>query len=497
MKTIGSVGCEIPGSLSEYVPFDSRSSLLEWDIVVFNPNFKDFVGTYHEWYRGKPSLSDAASELLRESTQHWRRELGETLKAGKNIYIFLPELEEVYIDTGERQHSGTGRNRETTRIVSLFNNYEVLPFGIEVTASEGRGMTLTTAGAFLSDYWRQFAEFSIYRVLLSGKTGTSLVVTKSGNKTVGALVSSPDAAGSFVLLPHLDLADARFVRQVKKAKPTKPPGEDDDDEEAKYVWTSEGQKFGSQLAEALLSIDAGLRHSAELTPPPRWTMDPAYTLPKEASLREELLAIEKKLDSLTKEREQKKRQVAEESILRRLLFEKGPRLEAAIIQGLSLLGFKASRYRDSQSEFDIVFEAVEGRVIGEAEGKDNKAINIDKLRQLEMNLHEDFARDCVDQIAKGALFGNAFRLLPLSERPDFFTAKCISGAKRIGCALVRTPDLFLVARYLSDHEDGDFAQRCRAALMASAGDLVSFPIPPSEPSVETSTEKAKVADSDR
>jgi len=231
-----------------------------------------------------------------------------------------------------------------------------------------------------------------------------------------------------------------------------------------------------------------LRQGAESTPPPQWTTLPEYALPKEAHVRQQLLALEKELQVLTRQKEEKRAEALREAALRRLLFEKGPLLEAAIIQALTLMGFTASRYRDSQSEFDVVFEATEGRLIGEAEGKDNKPINIDKFRQLEMNLHEDFARDEITQMAKGALFGNAYRLLPLTERPDYFTAKCVSAAKRTGCALVRTPDLFRVARYLSDREDPEFGRRCREALMAAAGDIVAFPNVPEDAGEGASTD---------
>jgi hypothetical protein len=57
----------------------------------------------------------------------------------------------------------------------------------------------------------------------------------------------------------------------------------------------------------------------------------------------------------------------------------------------------------------VVFESEEGRLIGEAEGKDNKAINVDKLRQLSMNIHEDIQREEVTTPAKGVLFGNGYR----------------------------------------------------------------------------------------
>ena len=494
-KTVGSIGSEVPGGFSDFVSFDSRASLLEWDIILFNPSINRHADAY-ESYQGKPSLSDHRSFALQESVQHWRRELTEALRAGKTIFVFLPALQEVYVDTGRREYSGTGRNRQTTRIVAPFSNYEALPLSMQVTASEGKGMSLTTAGAVLADYWRRFADYSVYRVLIAGKIGTPLVVTKTGNKTAGALIRSPESPGCLVLLPHIDLAAEAFLREVSGTEAAEPADKDNDDDEPKYVWTKEGRKFGGQLLEALFAVDSALRQGAESTPPPRWTTDPAYALPKEGRVREQLLAIEKELELLTRQKEQKKGEAAHEGALRRLLFEKGPLLEAAIIQALTLLGFTASRYRDSQSEFDVVFEAAEGRIIGEAEGKDNKPINVDKLRQLEMNLHEDFARDEVQQMAKGALFGNAYRLLPLGERRDYFTAKCISAAKRSGCALVRTPDLFRVARYLSDREDPEFGRRCREAVMATPGDIVSFPDLPEEAAEGTSADAAAGAEDD-
>ena len=74
------------------------------------------------------------------------------------------------------------------------------------------------------------------------------------------------------------------------------------------------------------------------------------------------------------------------------------------------------------------------RFIGEVEGKDNKAINIDKFSQLERNLNEDFAREGVDQFAKGVLFGNPYRLRSPDNRDDPFTDKCRTAAARRGAA---------------------------------------------------------------
>jgi hypothetical protein len=142
------------------------------------------------------------------------------------------------------------------------------------------------------------------------------------------------------------------------------------------------------------------------------------------------------------------------------------------------LGFKADNFKESESEFDAIFSSEEGRFLGEVEGKDNKAINIDKLSQLERNIQEDFAREEITEFAKGVLFGNAHRLLPPSERLEFFTQKCIGGAQRLKVALVRTPDLFVISKYLKEHNDLAFAKSCREAILKTEGEVVEFPPAP-------------------
>jgi hypothetical protein len=160
------------------------------------------------------------------------------------------------------------------------------------------------------------------------------------------------------------------------------------------------------------------------------------------------------------------------------LYEQGKPLESAVLEAMRLFGFDAQPFSNGESEFDGVFQSPEGRCLGEVEGRDNRPINIDKFSQLERNLQEDFAREEITEHAKGVLFGNAFRLMPINERGEFFTAKCLSASKRINAALVRTPDLFAPARYLKETPDDAYAEACRKAIFNTAGNVVSFPPPP-------------------
>lgn len=121
-KRIATIGCELASNSVKYVSFRSKSSLLDFDIVLFKPLISDFLGYGTEYFQGKPSLNDTQSFQLRECCEHWRRELKEAVAAGKTALVFLPELTSVYIDTGERTYSGTGRNQKTTRHVTEYSN---------------------------------------------------------------------------------------------------------------------------------------------------------------------------------------------------------------------------------------------------------------------------------------------------------------------------------------------------------------------------------------
>ena len=114
-RTLLSVGFNIPGLSDDFLYFDSDRSLLDADVVLFQPTFSQFKPI--TTFQGKPSLSESDSATVAEHTQRWKNELSEALKAGKTIFVFLPPLEEVVIDTGKREYSGTGRNQKVLHIV--------------------------------------------------------------------------------------------------------------------------------------------------------------------------------------------------------------------------------------------------------------------------------------------------------------------------------------------------------------------------------------------
>lgn len=339
------------------------------------------------------------------------------------------------------------------------DSYKAIPVSLGKVVSAG-GAEIRPAkdlGA-LSAYWSLCSRYSRYEVYLGDQLEEPLLITKSGNKVVGTVVRG--GKGTFVLLPAIKFPSEEFLKKDKKGG---------------AYWTTPAMRFGKQLAACFVETDRALQNTKEETPAPAWAKDSEYRFEQEANLEKRIEALNSSLQELQEKRASLSVALEKAGSLRKLLYEKGKPLEHAILEALSLLDFKAEPFQDAESDFDAVFIASEGRFLGEAEGKDNKPINIEKLDQLERNIREDFGRKGVKEYAKGVLFGNAYRLMPLDGRKGFFTAKCLSGAKRSKVALIRTSDLFEVAKYLKSNKDAAFAKACRAAIVRAQGEIVVFP----------------------
>lgn len=461
-KKILTVGLELASDNAVMEAFDSKISLLDWDVILFRPDISDGIGSA-DYYQGKPSLGDSASFFLKEKCEHWRREIKQAFESGKNVFIFLSAIKEVYVDTGERQHSGTGRNRATTRIVSLYSNYAAVPLDLKLVSTKGNAMKLSTLGAeILAPYWEAFAEHSSYAVLLDKAVPGICLTTKHGDKPVGAIIRAKHSNGALVLLPDLDFYASDFL-------------EDDEDGGAK--WTRKAEEFAVRFLSTVINLDKALKSTTEVTPEPLWAAESAYMLAQEGVLKLQLLEAERRVEAAQREKEALQEAVNSAGTPRALLYEKGKPLETAIVEGLKALGFTAAQFKNGTSEFDVVFECAEGRLLGEAEGKDTKAVNVDKLRQLAMNIHEDLQRDEVVAPAKGVLFGNGYRLTSPSDRNTQFTDKCITAATSQLTALVATSSLFKAVKYISSNVDDEYASKCRTAILVGIG-LVELPEPP-------------------
>jgi hypothetical protein len=478
-KDIFCVGLDVPGEEFNYVPFHSGASLLDADIILFEVGLDYITDSSRNSYQGKPSLSAESSIQNRASITHWRNELKQAFEIGKTIFIFLKKPTEVYARTGSQEISGTGRGQRVIHHVDLINSYSSLPINFDsIIPSKGKKVKFTKDGGILSGYWKGLNSISHYEVYYEHQKSKVLLITKSGDKTLASLIHGKK--GAMFLLPPVDFSSENFVHY--------------DEKKYQSFWTTEALKYGKTLLKSIVEIHKTLQRGFGKGPAPEWVSNDKFILKVEKDIDGKIEAINSKLSKLSEQRINYQKKLEIEKLPKCLLYETGKALEAAVIDALHTIGFKADKYKDEESEFDILFESEEGRFLGEVEGKDNSAININKLQQLERNIQEDFSKEHVDAYAKGVLFGNPNRLTEPKKRDTLFTKKALSAAKRSGFALVHTPDLFPIVQYLKEKKNKTFSKKVRKRFAKVSGDIISFPAVPRSQKVKSTEPTAALDD---
>ena|SRR5712692_353020 len=110
-RRIFTVGFTLPGDEFEYVAFDSDQTLLDADIILFEPTLGDHYGS--EMYNGRQLLTEHSSFVVKRQVDHWHSEIITAVNAGKLVVIYLAKPVDKYRHTGQQQHSGTGRSLVT------------------------------------------------------------------------------------------------------------------------------------------------------------------------------------------------------------------------------------------------------------------------------------------------------------------------------------------------------------------------------------------------
>lgn len=446
--TVFAIGVKLP-TIDRFtvLSMTSNESWLDADIIVVEPHIDGF-----DTSKGNPPrMSEASSTNFRAFRARFQRQLKTALQHGKIVVFLLPDIEvrSYYAETHQR--------------TLMTSNYALSGVSFEdANHVKGRQMSLTDSGKALTEYWKMMGPKSQYQCLFGARDVEPIITTLTGGQMCGCVVRGQ---GHLYLLPSIDWTQI-----------------DDWEEQNDPMKPGFGYKVGqitlaTQLRRALEGLHKNLTVREPPVEAPAWVSAAEYNVGREPVIQEELARLRTEADRLAVRQIELEVELKGEQSLKTLLFGTGRPLEEAVRQALSLLGFEAENYVTADSEFDVVFTSTEGRFIGEIEGRDSKPIAVEKAGQLHRNLTEDFARDEVSEMARGVLFGNAFRMQPTEARAEVFTEKVIKFSETVSITLVRTPDLFRAVQHFLATNDTDFAAACRQAIASSAGSIVSFPIP--------------------
>lgn len=458
-KEIFSIGYEIPGNVAEYIDFSSEQSLMDADILLISPDSFRPSGNWVSFMSDGGCYNIESSKAYKQRVSQLKKEIQDHLNSGKNVFILLSKKEEYSLAYGMTIEKKTRKFSTET-----YSNYNFLPISIGTLTSASGKYVEFSGNPIFSDFYKKFKKYLEYQLYIEDINNAQVVFTgKDKAKVLGAVYKV--GAGNLIVLPYLNYDYDEFI-ETKKNK----IGEE------KEYWTEAALKFGHSLVECLIQIANDLNKSTERTPPPKWIDRSDFVSAKETEIIQSIKNKEEKIVNITREIGKLNAELSEERVLKDLLFEQGKPLENAVIKALKILGYQAENYNDGDLELDqVIISPEKHRYIGECEGKNKKDIDISKLRQLIESMNADFAKDEVDEKAFGILFGNPQRFTSPDKRTLDFTKKCKTGAEREKIALIKTADLFKVARYLAENNDDQFKKECRETIQNGLGTIIEFP----------------------
>lgn len=192
---------DIEGDSIEYSRFRSSKSFLDYDLVIWDPN--QLVDEYYSSsnYRGLPRLTDDDSAKVIGDVRRRRKEIEEMLELGRAVVVFTPPPQRCYVATGEKEYSGTGRNRVTTSMVAELDLLMSLPVkDLETVQATGKNIEFRGGEPF-SAFWRANKGSLGYDAYFRKPVGIPLFLIEGTQRAVGSHLQVGN--GHLLFLPSL------------------------------------------------------------------------------------------------------------------------------------------------------------------------------------------------------------------------------------------------------------------------------------------------------
>lgn len=410
---------------------DGGETLLDADIVVFDPS--EFSSLWENAKRGDDNLRrlySPTSDQIRNTFSSRRNEVETLLENGKVIISFL------HPTSGFKGEIG---NQSKYDIVS---NYDFLPLRqdfflgkLKSGASSINGTlklnkTKSPFNQFFSAFKSKIAYTSYFDLDASEKP--EYFILNKANKGIGVVL--PVFEGLIVLLPSIEY-----------------------------------DRNNSKLIGVIRSCAKQFLTKSIQTPPPPWVKD--FKLVGETELDSKANIIQQKIEELQQEKIEIEEDKNEITQFKGLLFEQGNELEELVIKSFQKMGFEAENRKLDDLEHDVVFESPEGKGLAEIEGKDNDAVHISKLDQLNRAVDEDF--ELRGEYPQGILIGNHYRLTNPESRKEPFTEKVHIVAKKKSFGLLTTYEIYRAVKFILENpENSDFKLQCRNRILKTEGEEI-------------------------
>lgn len=404
IQTVLSVEHQMPGDKITNAGYDDRKSVLDYDLLIIGTDEPWYIGQGASTYRGLTCLSDNTSGRHAKNVKFWRKEIEVAFTNNIPVVYIIGKKSEFYYDTGETQTSGTGRNAKVTRLVNITSNYALLPNNLKLEDTSGSKFRAAACATFTDDLIKSCGDNTKYFARLTAGILKPLFVTERGNHLVGGYVER-QKGGLALVFPKTDFCHDEQLYSTRSSYTSQ------------VKWTEAGHNYGNRYLASLIKIVKEIKKDNNLNPQPEWVGESSkFDTKEEIKIAEEVELLENEILKLTQQVAAKHQKSAELGKYKGLLYLSGKPLEILVREAFEVIGFEVKHFQNNESEFDAILNFQKTEFLVEVEGKDNKAIDISKMRQLESNIQEHFALAETIDYAKGVLVGNPMRKIPLSHR---------------------------------------------------------------------------------
>ncbi|GIO30762.1 MULTISPECIES: hypothetical protein [Paenibacillus] len=433
------------GVNSDNADFGSTISFFDYDIVVIDCSIiqHEYTANYsNSTYRGLKSISDNDSPLIVSDIERRKQEILDLLRLGRTVFVYTPVAQKVYVDSGKREYSGTGKNTRTTRIVNELDILKFLPCSINTITAEGSGIE-PLRSPFFDDFWKKHMNELVYSAYFTSECGNPIAKIRGTDKVIASHISIEN--GNLVFIPN-------FIN-------------DDDDEDLEAGFIDSLKEIATKLKE----------NSGDYTLP-SWSQN--YILPGEEECKSEILSLEADLEAVKHKISKQKEKLLTLEEYKLLFTGTGRSLEVQVAKVFKELGFEVSEGIPGRDDLILSYN---GKVaVVEIKGVTKSAAE-KHAAQLEKWVSEYLASKEV--APKGILIVNAFKDVPLTDRSEAaFPAQMLKYCEsREHCLLTGTQLLNLYI-HIKFHPEAkttiiESIFNTKGLFTNEAGDYVTFAAP--------------------
>lgn len=437
---IGSMGCDFENKDISHVLFRSTMSLLDYDLVLWDPSF--LFDHYHAdlvypTYGGYKCLSNDESIRFSDELNRRRTEMGDLLDSGRPLVIFIPTPTSIYQWTGQTTHSGSGRNQKTTSIVTKFELNDTLPSSkIETIASEGDSIEFRGDPIFKT-YWDRMKEYHYFSAYFKTDLGKPFLFIKGTEKAVGTYFKTKK---SFILL----LPSINLNGDTKK----------------------ETREISKKFLESLIDLIKQLQMEVGDFSLPSWSEQ--YQLPEEKDQINALSKKEKELEELADAISKEKEKLNKLKELKLLFSGTGRSLELVVKRIFEEMGFTVKEGKPGRD--DLILDYKGKIAVAEIKGL-TKSASEKNAAQLEKWVMEYLTENSIHP--KGFLIINSYNNLPLKDRDkEDFPHQMLQFSEHREHCLITT--IQLLGLFLKVKEDPDQKDTLIDELFKTVGKYPRF-----------------------